>query len=119
MKKEKRVKKICSCGFPQSFPIPHEHYRSNNMNLVNNVTYEIDKILGELMEEIGYNPNEDYKIYLEALCEIDNLIVKDLKEKTQEIRKELLGLKHAPSFEDILGIVEGNLIFNKPKKEKL
>jgi hypothetical protein len=27
-KKEKAERKLCSCGFPQSYPIPHEHDRT-------------------------------------------------------------------------------------------
>ncbi|KKL82752.1 hypothetical protein LCGC14_1981650 [marine sediment metagenome] len=28
------MKKLCSCGFPQSFPIPHEHDRTERENQI-------------------------------------------------------------------------------------
>ena len=58
----KNKKTFCSCGFPQSYPIPHEHDRTDRENIiiahyeqaiVNARIEVIDGILGEC---IAFSP---------------------------------------------------------------
>ncbi len=45
-------KVICSCGFAQSFPIPHEHDRTDRENeIINYLRTQIDALKYELLKE--------------------------------------------------------------------
>ncbi len=64
---------LCSCGFPQSYPIPHEHDRTERENQIIQHYQELDAVLYEALKvadtvihnAIRYEPAGAYRKQLQ------------------------------------------------------
>lgn len=97
---QEKAVKFCSCGNPQSYPIPHEHDQTDRekqiiKHLEQAITDSFNKGVEEVLDEVErivhempvvivdtkYNPYDDPK-YEHAL------LYKDIKSKLATMRKE-------------------------------
>ena len=104
-------KEMCSCGFPQSYPIPHEHDQTEREKVIikhyESLAYSsappakgVERVIREIITQCL---PDDYGETLESVAKINPPLAESIEQSAKRI---VQSLRPAPSVEEIFNVIE-------------